>query len=84
MDPFGARDSSPGGQYLAIGWRRPAEDAVDFAGGRCARAASVGACNDDDAVDSWGDGCEWYTDNEWWCGDYDWEGFTAYNACCAC
>ena len=45
---------------------------------------AVGACNDDDTVDSWGDGCEWYTGNEWWCGDYDWEGFTASEACCAC
>ena len=44
-----------------------------------------GACTDDDtAADLDGDGCDWYTMAQDTCGDYDFEDFTASEACCAC
>ena len=41
---------------------------------------------DFDTADSFGDGCEWYTDKGNWseCGMYDDDDFTASRDCCAC
>ena len=36
------------------------------------------------ATDSYGDGCEYYVDNDDECGNYDDNDFTANTMCCAC
>lgn len=46
--------------------------------------ASVIDCEDQDGVDSYGDGCDWYDSNVAECGNYDTEDFAATDACCSC
>ena len=41
-------------------------------------------CIDGEAVDSFGDGCDWYVVNPGSCGTFDHEFFTAATECCAC
>jgi len=41
-------------------------------------------CVSGDAVDSFGDGCDWYVGMPDSCGNYDHEFFTAALECCAC
>ena len=42
-------------------------------------------CYDDTSVtDAYGDGCEWYDDNQDSCGSYDDDDFIASSACCSC
>ena len=41
-------------------------------------------CTSGRAVDTFGDGCDWYDRNPDGCGNYDHEGFTAARECCAC
>ena len=38
----------------------------------------------DEAVDSFGDTCDWYEYNPLYCGDYDDDDFEAKKMCCAC
>ena len=40
--------------------------------------------SDDTAVDTFGDGCDWYDANPSGCGSYDSETFVASELCCAC
>ena len=47
-------------------------------------ALKTGMCEDGEGVDSFGDGCDWYDDNESGCGNYDTEDFSAADECCAC
>ena len=44
-------------------------------------------CKDTDngAKDNGGkDGCDWYTENPDYCGDYDDDDFNSWEMCCAC
>ena len=41
-------------------------------------------CVDGTALDSYDDGCDWYSANPESCGEYDWESFTAADECCVC
>ena len=43
-----------------------------------------GPCDEHDFVDSYGDGCSWYDNNQWGCGFYDTLDFVANDMCCAC
>jgi len=50
----------------------------------CAAECEI-TCPEDpaDAVDAYGDGCEWYADYPGACGYYDTECFSAYDNCAA-
>ena len=41
-------------------------------------------CIDGEGVDSGNDGCDWYYDNDNYCGWYDTDAFTSSELCCAC
>jgi len=41
-------------------------------------------CEDTDATDFYGDGCDWYAERSDACGVYDTESFIAAEDCCAC
>lgn len=41
-------------------------------------------CVDGAGLDSYDDGCDWYSANPESCGEYDWESFTAADECCVC
>ena len=44
----------------------------------------VEQCTDSDWVDSYGDGCWWYSANSWGCGFYDTDLGSAWDECCVC
>ena len=41
-------------------------------------------CVDGEGLDSGGDGCDWYYENDGGCGWYDTDSFVAADICCAC
>ena len=50
------------------------------------RVANYNDCvsSDDGAVNPYGDGCDAYAFNRWWCGNYDDSDFSSNDMCCAC
>ena len=47
-------------------------------------SAKAQVCTDNGGYDSFGDGCNWYTNHPSGCGGYDTSDWSSYDACCSC